>query len=165
MTEARCELWPGVASGLERVLTTQPYYRSTYVFVSRADSGLDSLTLDDPRLRTVSVGVQMIGNDTMNTPPADALARRGVVRNVRGYSVYGDYGRANPPARIVEAVASGEIDVGLVWGPLAGYFAHRAHPRLHIQPVTPTVDANVWPMTYEISPLEASSGPKPPVAP
>jgi quinoprotein dehydrogenase-associated probable ABC transporter substrate-binding protein len=151
LTEAKCELWPGVATGLERVLTTRPYYRSTYVFVSRADSKLGGLTLDDPRLRHVSVGVQMIGNDAMNTPPAHALARRGVVQNVRGYSVYGDYQRPNPPARIVEAVAKGEIDVGLVWGPLAGYFASRAPTRLRIEPVTPAVDAGVWPMTYDIS--------------
>lgn len=142
---------PGVALGLERVLTTRPYYRSTYVFVSRADSKLDGLTLDDPRLKSVSVGVQMIGNDATNTPPAHALARRGVIQNVRGYSVYGNYERPNPPARIVEAVANREIDVGLVWGPLAGYFADRVHPRLRVQPVTPALDGGVWPMTYDIA--------------
>ena len=151
LTEAKCELWPGVASGLERVLTTRPYYRSTYVFVTRANSKLDGLTLDDPRMKTVSVGVQMIGNDAMNTPPAHALAERGVVRNVRGYSVYGDYARPNPPARIIEAVARGEIDVGLVWGPLAGYFASRSPARLRVQPVTPALDQGVLPMTYSIS--------------
>src|SRR6185312_1753906 len=138
-------------SGVERMLTTKPYYRSTYVFVSRADSKLAGLTLDDPRLRQVPVGVQIIGNDAMNTPPAHALAQRGVVRNVRGYSVYGDYARPNPPARIVEAVANREIDVGLVWGPLAGYFASRSPTPLRVEPVTPAVDAGVWPMTYDIS--------------
>lgn len=151
LTEAKCELWPGVASGVERMLTTKPYYRSTYVFVSRADSKLGGLTLDDPRLRKVSVGVQMIGNDAMNTPPAHALAQRGVIQNVRGYMVYGDYARPNPPARIVKAVATGEIDVGLVWGPLAGYFASRSLTPLRIEPVTPAVDARVWPMTYDIA--------------
>jgi len=151
LTEAKCELWPGVAAGLERVLTTKPYYRSTYVFVSRADSKLDGLTLDDPRLKTVSVGVQMIGNDAMNTPPAHALARRGVVQNVRGYSVYGNYAHPNPPARIVEAVAHREIDVGLVWGPLAGYFASRSSTALRVQPVTPVLDEGVLPMTYSIA--------------
>lgn len=151
LTEAKCELWPGVASGLERVLTTKPYYRSTYVFVSRKDRPLDGLTLDDPRLKDVKVGVQMIGNDAMNTPPAHALARRGIVQNVRGYSVYGNYERPNPPARIVDAVAEGDIDVGLVWGPLAGYFASRSHVPLRVQPVTPTLDGAVWPMTYDIA--------------
>jgi quinoprotein dehydrogenase-associated probable ABC transporter substrate-binding protein len=151
LTEAKCELWPGVATGLERVLTTRPYYRSTYVFVSRTDSKLDGLTLDDPRLKSVSVGVQLIGNDAMNTPPAHALARRGIVQNVRGYSVYGNYTNPNPPARIVDAVARGEIDVGLVWGPLAGYFATRSHTGLRVQPVTPVLDDGVLPMTYSIS--------------
>ena len=140
-----------MASGLERVSTTRPYYRSTYVFVSRAASKLEGLTLDDPRLKTLSVGVQMIGNDAMNTPPAHALARRGVVQNVRGYSVYGNYAHPNPPARIVDAVAHGEIDVGLVWGPLAGYFVGRSHTRLRMEPVTPALDEGVLPMTYSIS--------------
>jgi mxaJ protein len=151
LTDAKCDLWPGVAVGLERVLTTRPYYRSTYVFVTRADSKLAGLTLDDPRLRTVLVGVQMIGSDSMNTPPAHALARRGVVRNVRGYSVFGNYAQPNPPARIIDAVAKGDIDVGVVWGPLAGYFASRSQPPLRVQPVTPPLDGGVWPMTYDIA--------------
>lgn len=151
LKEAKCDLWPGVAAGLERVLTTRPYYRSTYVFVSRADSQLSGLTLDDSRLRHVTVGVQMIGNDAMNTPPAHALARRGVIQNVRGYTVYGNYADPNPPARIVDAVAHGQIQVGLVWGPLAGYFASRSPTPLVLQPVTPVLDAGVWPMTYDIA--------------
>ena len=151
LTKSKCDLWPGVATGMERVLPTRPYYRSTYVFVSRADSKLGGLTLDDPRLKSVVIGVQMIGNDAMNTPPAHALARRGVVQNIRGFTVYGDYQRPNPPARIVDAVANCEIDVGLVWGPLAGYFVSRSNTPLQIQPVTPAVDAGVWPMTYDIS--------------
>ncbi len=151
LTEAKCDLWPGVAAGLDRVLTTRPYYRSSYVFVTRADSRLSGLTLDDPRLKDRSVGVQMIGNDAMNTPPAHALARRGVVRNVRGYTLYGDYEHPNPPARIIDAVAKGEIEVGLVWGPLAGYFASLSPTPLVVQPVTPVLDAGVLPMTYEIA--------------
>jgi mxaJ protein len=151
LNDAQCDLWPGVAAGLERVLTTQPYYRSTYVFVTRADRKLDGLTLDDARLKDLTIGVQMIGNDAMNTPPAHALARRGVVQNVRGYSVYADYQRPDPPARIVEAVARGDVDVALVWGPLAGYFAHRSHTGLTSQSVTPVLDGGVWPMTYDIA--------------
>jgi mxaJ protein len=73
------------------------------------------------------------------------------VQNIRGFTVYGDYQRPNPPARIVDAVAHGEIDVGLVWGPLAGYFASRSRPPLRIQRVTPEVDGGVWPMTYDIA--------------
>jgi mxaJ protein len=116
-------VWPGVASGLDTVSTTEPYYRSTYVFVSRETSALAHLTLDDPRLRQNLVGVQMIGNDATNTPPAHAIASRGITDNVRGYMLVGDYGRPSPAAVIVDAVAHGDIDVALVWGPPAGYFA------------------------------------------
>lgn len=150
LKDAKCDLWPGIADGVDNVATTRPYYRSTYVFVTRSSDALSGLTLDDPRLRTLSIGVQMIGNDAMNTPPAHAIARRGVIRNIHGYMLYGDYGQANPPARIVEAVAKGEVDVAMVWGPLAGYFASRSPVPLRLEPVTPAIDAGVWPMTYDI---------------
>ena len=85
-----CDLIPGVATALEMLATTRPYYRSTYVFVTRADAKLDIGSLDDERLRTLKVGVQLVGDDGSNTPPAHALARRGIVENVRGYTLYGD---------------------------------------------------------------------------
>jgi mxaJ protein len=141
LDEARCDVWPGVARGVERISTTQPYYRSTYVFVARAD----------PRLRSLVIGVQMIGDNAMNTPPAQALAARGITSNVRGYMLYGDYGRANPPAAIVEAVAKGDIDVALVWGPLAGYFAQRSRVALQLTPVSAQDPATENAMVYDVS--------------
>jgi len=81
------------------------------------------------------IGVQMIGDDFSNTPPAHALSRRGIVANVRGFMVYGDYAEAAPQAPIVRAVADGTIDVAFVWGPVAGYFAGRQDPPLHVQPL------------------------------
>jgi len=151
LRDARCDLWPGIAAGSENVLTTRPYYRSTYVFVTRRRAGLSGLTLDDPRLRSLSIGVQMVGNDATNTPPAHAMARRGITQNVHGFMLYGNYATPNPPARIVNAVARGEVDVAMVWGPLAGYFASRSRIPLRLEPVTPAVDAGVWPMTYDIA--------------
>jgi len=146
-----CDIWPGVASELETLATTRPYYRSSYVFVSRARDDLAGLTLDDPRLRRLSLGVQLVGDDGGNTPPAHALARRGLVENVHGFMLYGDYTRPNPPAAIVRAVADGTIDVGLAWGPLAGYFGARSPVPLRIEPVTPWLDDNQWPMAYDTS--------------
>ena len=146
-----CDVWPGVASTLEMMATTRPYYRSSYVFVTRRRDGLAGLTLDDPRLRQLRLGVQLIGDDGANTPPADALARRGITRNVRGYLVYGDYREPSPPARIVEAVARGEIDAALVWGPLAGWFAKTSAVALRVEPVTPWLDAQRWPMAFDVS--------------
>jgi mxaJ protein len=150
LNDSKCDVWPGMATGVDMAATTRPYYRSTYVFVTRADAPLRHLTLDDPRLKNAEIGVQMIGNDSMNTPPAHAIASRGIVDNVRGYMVYGDYSRDNPPAAIIDAVAHRQIDVGLVWGPLAGYFVHRSRIALRTEAVTPADDPR-WPMAFAIS--------------
>ena len=129
-----CNVIMGVPAGLGMVETTRPYYRSTYVFVTRPDrSALSSLK--DPALKTLKVGVQLIGDNGFNTPPAHALAAEGVV-NVRGYTVYGDYRDQNPAAGIVEAVRNGEVDVAAVWGPLAGYFASRDGAKLTVTPIS-----------------------------
>ncbi len=149
--EAKCDIWPGVASGVDTVTTTKPYYRSTYVFVTRADKPLAGLSFDDPRLQHAKVGVQMVGNDAMNTPPAHALSRRGMTDNVRGFMLYGDYAKPNPPAAIIDAVANGEVDVAVVWGPLAGYFASKSGVKLRVEPVAPQFDGPDWPMAYDIS--------------
>jgi mxaJ protein len=133
----RCDIVMGVPTRLERVEVTRPYYRSTYVFVTRRASRRHLTSIDDPRLRTLRVGVQMIGDDFRNSPPAHALSARGLVDNIVGYSVLGDYSQPHPPARIVEAVARGEIDVALVWGPLAGYFARQATVPLDLAPARP----------------------------
>jgi len=151
LNEAKCDFWPGIASNVEMVATTRPYYRSTYMFVSRADANLKGLTLDDPRLKHLRIGVQMVGNDASNTPPAHALATRGVIGNVRGYMLYGDYRRPNPPAAVVEAVEKREVDVVLVWGPLAGFFAARSPVPLRLEPVTPWFADAQWPMQFDVS--------------
>jgi mxaJ protein len=146
-----CDLIVGVPSGFELAQTTAPYYRSTYVFVYRRDRGLKITSFDDPTLKQLKVGVQVIGDDGANSPPAHALGQRGIVENVRGYTVYGDYAQENPPARIIDAVAAGEIDVAVAWGPLAGYFAKRQNVPLEIVPVSPQIDLPFLPFVYDIS--------------
>jgi mxaJ protein len=141
-----CDLWPGVAASVDSMMTSEPYYRSSYVFVTRGDRRLDIRSFDDPRLKTLTIGVQMIGNDATNTPPAHALARRGIATNVRGYMVYDVNANASP---IVAAVADGTLDVAIVWGPTAGYFAKRSSVPLALAP-TPASDATL-PMTFAIS--------------
>jgi mxaJ protein len=140
LKEGTCDLVAGVPHRFDPVLTSAPYYRSTYVLVSRADRRLQIRSLDEPALRELRIGVQMVGDDFANTPPAHALARRGIVANVRGFTLYGDYREASPPARIIAAVALGEIDVAIVWGPLAGYFAKLAVVPLTLTPL-PEKDA------------------------
>jgi mxaJ protein len=146
-----CDVWPGVVSGAEMMTSTQPYYRSSYVFVTRADRGLHIASFDDPQLRKLTIGVQMVGDDAMNTPPAHALARRGIVQNVRGYMLYGDYRQPHPPSAIIDAVANGHVDVAIVWGPTAGYFAAHAATPLTVEPVQPWRDGVDLPMAFYIS--------------
>jgi quinoprotein dehydrogenase-associated probable ABC transporter substrate-binding protein len=122
MGAGECDLFIGVPAGYERVLTTRPYYRSTYVAVTRSGArpfaGFDPADLQQRR-----IGVQLIGDDLVTSPPGYALTRAGAIDNVRGFPIMGD----GPAARrMVDAVASGQIDLALVWGPQAGWYAHRA---------------------------------------
>ena len=148
----QCDLVVGVPSSFELVLPTRPYYRSTYVFVYRKDAGFDVASFDDPVLKQKRIGVHLVGDDGANTPPAHALASRGIVgANVRGYMLYGDYSRPNPPADILDALARGEIDVAIVWGPLAGWFVPRQKVGMEIVPVSPQIDVPFLPFVYDIS--------------
>ena len=146
-----CDLVIGVPAAFEMALTTRPYYRSTYVFLSRKDRHLKLTSFDDPSLKKLKIGVQIIGDDFTNAPPAHALSRRNIVGNVKGYTVYGDYSQPNPPARIVDPVAKGDVDVAIVWGPLAGYFAKQSHVPLAIVPVSPQIDQPFLPFVFDIS--------------
>lgn len=151
INQNQCDLLIGVPASFERTRPTIPYYRSTYVFVTRRDRHIKIASFDDPQLRRLRVGVQLIGDDGVNSPPAHALANRGIIKNVKGYSVYGDYRLPNPPARIIDAVANGDIDVAVAWGPLAGYFAQRAQVPLDVRPVSPQIDLPFLPFVYDIS--------------
>jgi mxaJ protein len=138
----RCDVVMGVPAGLPRVLTTAPYYTSTYVFVTQQGRHLDLHALDDPALQQLRIGLHALGAEGANTPPAAALARRGMSAHVVGFPMWGNEDEASPPARIVDAVAAGDIDTAIVWGPFAGYFAQRHAPRLQVTAVAP--DAQ-WP--------------------
>jgi ABC-type amino acid transport substrate-binding protein len=133
------------------VWTTRPYYRSTYVFVSRRDRALHVKSFDDPRLRQLVIGVQVTGDDYDNPPAAQALAARHITQNVRGYSVYGDYSRPNPPRGLIDAVANGTLDVAVAWGPLAGYFASRERVAIDLVPVSPQADGRALRFVFDIA--------------
>jgi mxaJ protein len=146
----RCDVVMGVPVGTERYALTRPYYRSGYAFVTRADRDLDIRSLDDPRLRRLRIGVPLVGDDGANPPPVHALARRGIVDNVRGYSVFGDYARESPPLDLIRAVAGGEIDVAIAWGPLAGAGARRAEVPLTVRLVDEPDDDGI-PLRFAIA--------------
>ena len=145
-----CDVVIGYPAHADGVLTTRTYYRSTYVFVTRHSSHLRLHSFDEPALRTLRIGVQLVGDDGANSPPAHALSRRGIVRNLVGYTVYGDYRHESPPSAIVAAVARGDVDVAAVWGPLAGFFAARQPVPLDLVPVEPQVDGPL-PQAFDIA--------------
>ena len=145
-----CDVIPGVPSSFELAATTRPYYRSTYVFVTRRGAPAPS-SFDDPLLKRTTIGVHLIGDDGANTPPVHALSARGIIANVRGFSIYGDYRTPNPPAALVDAVAKGELDVAVAWGPLAGYFTSQHQLDLTLTPVAPQIDLPFLPFVFDIS--------------
>jgi mxaJ protein len=143
-----CDVLLEVPAPVRDVLTTKPYYRSTYVFVSRQDRNLHVTSLADPRLADLRIGVHVVGDDY--APPAYALAHRGITKNVTGFSLFGKYGEPNPARKLIDAVERGNIDVAIVWGPFAGYFAKTESIPLDIEPVSPPSFLGV-PFVYEIS--------------
>lgn len=146
-----CDVVMGLPSDIELAATSEPYYRSTYVFVTQRSRHLNVRSFDDPALRKLRIGVQLVGDDGANSPPAHALGRRGIVDNVVGYSVYGDYRRDSPPSEIIAAVARGEVDIAAAWGPLAGYFAARQKVPLEVVPVSPQREGPSVVQAFDIS--------------
>ena len=146
-----CDVVVGITAGADRVLTTPAYYRSAYVFVTRRDRHLAISSFDDPRLRTLRVGLHVIGADYNSLPPGVALASRAIVHNVVGYSIYGNYAKASPPSDLITAVEKGDVDVAIAWGPLAGYYAKQSPVPLTLTPVaTPTAGHGI-PFVYDIA--------------
>jgi ABC-type amino acid transport substrate-binding protein len=127
---------------------TKPYFRSGYVIVTRKDSGLDITSLADPRLKKLKIGVNLLNSDAENTPPAMALSRYGVVGNLVGYSTF--YTETERPEDIVNDVAKKDIDVAIVWGPIAGYFAKASSVPLSIIPLGERDSLSDFPFRFNI---------------
>jgi mxaJ protein len=141
-----CDVVPGIPTATDRALVTAPYYRSSYVFVSR-HAAAPIASFDDARLRTLRIGVPLLGDDYANPPPVHALAARGIVGNLHGYRVYG----IDPLGDVVDAVAEGAIDVAIVWGPVGGWYAARGGGALDVVPVRPQIDLPFLPMVFDVS--------------
>jgi mxaJ protein len=143
-----CDFVMGVPIGMPDVLTTEPYYRSTYVFVSRKDRNIQITSLTDPQLAHLRIGMHVVGDDF--APPSVVLARQGITRTIVSYSLFGEFGEPNPPRKLIDAVESGDIDVAIAWGPFAGFFAQNNKFPLVIVPVSPSAFLGV-PFSYGIS--------------
>ncbi len=127
-----CDLIIQAPGGLDMAGTTTPYYRSGYVFLTRQDGKLaDIKSRADPRLKKARIGVTLLPSDEQ-LPPTMALSHHGVV-GLHGYM--GWYNDDDRPEDIVNAVANDSIDVAIVWGPLAGYFAKQSKVPLRLTPL------------------------------
>jgi quinoprotein dehydrogenase-associated probable ABC transporter substrate-binding protein len=143
-----CDVLIGVPSRFDAVSATKPYYRSTYYIVTRQNRNLVIASLDDSLFRRLRVGVNEIGYDYTNTPPAQALAAR-KVGHLTGYSTF--YNDDHRPSDIIDAVAKGDIDVALVWGPLAGYYASRAAVPLTLTALPDSDATSGIPFAFDVS--------------
>jgi mxaJ protein len=143
-----CDLVIGVPAQFERTLNTRPYYRSSYVLLQPAGEADPPRSFADPRLRRWRVGVQLPGDDQAATPPGHALAQAGATANVVGFPIAG----AEPAgARMVQAMARGELDAAFVWGPQAGYYAQHAALPLRVHYVPPPADLRDQPFSFAIA--------------
>jgi mxaJ protein len=150
LNAGRCDVVIGVPTSSDVVRVTRPYYRSSYVFVSRRGRAPRLSSFDDPRLRRLRIGIPIVGDDGGNPPPAQALAVRHIVDNVRGYPVYGDYSRPRPSWGVLDALLDNEVDVAVAWGPLAGYFARQAAAPIDVVPVAGPADPAL-PFAFDMS--------------
>jgi quinoprotein dehydrogenase-associated probable ABC transporter substrate-binding protein len=138
-----CDLVMGVTSVNELLQNTNPYYRSVYTLVYREDNGLRIMSLDDPALKNLKIGV------VAGTPPATLLSKYGLLDQVQPYHRTVDTRLYSPATDAVEDVAQGKIDIAVIWGPIAGYAASKQETPLRVIPLPAKVDA--IPLAFNVS--------------
>jgi quinoprotein dehydrogenase-associated probable ABC transporter substrate-binding protein len=126
----RCDVVIGYAQGDELVLNTNHFYRSTYALIYRAGAGLDGVdSLADPRLKDKRIGV------VAGTPPGSIMARLGLIAHAKPYPLVVDRRYDSPGERMIDDIRFGDIAAGVLWGPIAGYFAAKTGDRLAVAPL------------------------------
>jgi quinoprotein dehydrogenase-associated probable ABC transporter substrate-binding protein len=126
----RCDVIMGFPQGDDLVQGTNPYYRTAYALVAKQGSGLDDVTtLEDERLKSKHIGI------VAGTPPATNMAVAGLMMNAKPYPLMIDTRIDSSAAAMIKDLMSGEIDAGILWGPMAGYYARQANPPLHVTPL------------------------------
>ena len=130
-----CDVILGIPQGNDLVQPTNPYYRTTYAIVTRAGSDLEGLTtLDDPRLKSKQYRIGLVAN----TPPGNILAKEGLMGAVKPYPLMVDTRFDSSSATMIRDLEAGEIDVALLWGPIAGYYVKNANTKLKLAPIQET---------------------------
>jgi len=126
----RCDVIMGFPQGDELVQNTNAYYRTAYALMFKAGSGVDGVEiLEDARLRDKRIGV------VAGTPPATNIAINGLMLKAKPYPLVVDTRVDSSAETMMKDVASGEIDAGVLWGPIAGYYAKRANPPVKVVPL------------------------------
>jgi len=144
-----CDMAVEAPAGLDMAGVTKPYFRSGYVFVTRQGSGLEDInSLADPRLKRLKIGVNTYTSDGENSPPAMALSRYGVVGNLTGYNTF--FSDQTRPEDIIKGVANKDVDIAIVWGPLAGYFAKQSTVPLVLKPLPARDSLSDVPLQYNM---------------
>jgi quinoprotein dehydrogenase-associated probable ABC transporter substrate-binding protein len=126
----RCDVIMGFPQGDDLVQGTNPYYRTAYALVVKQGSGLEEVaTLEDARLKNKHIGI------VAGTPPATNMAANGLMMNAKPYPLMIDTRIDSSAEAMIKDLTSGEIDAGILWGPMAGFYAKRASPPLHVTPL------------------------------
>lgn len=123
----RCDVIMGFPQGDDLVQGTNPYYRTAYALVVKQGSGLEEVaTLEDARLKGKHIGI------VAGTPPATNMAANGLMANAKPYPLMIDTRFDSSAEAMIDDLTSGQIDAGILWGPMAGFYAKRANPPLHV---------------------------------
>jgi quinoprotein dehydrogenase-associated probable ABC transporter substrate-binding protein len=131
----RCDVIMGFPQGDELVQGTNPYYRTAYALVAKAGSGLEEVdSLKDARLKGKHIGI------VAGTPPATEMAVNGLMANAKPYPLMIDTRVDSSAAAMIDDLTSGQIDAGILWGPMAGYYAKQSNPPLHVNPLVHETD-------------------------
>ena len=126
----RCDVIMGFPQGSDLVQVTVPYYRTTYALVSKPGSGFEGVNaLDDPKLKEKRIGI------VAGTPPSTNMAINGLMAHVKPYPLTIDTRVDSSAQAMIDDIARGDIDCGILWGPMAGYFANRSNPALIVAPL------------------------------
>jgi mxaJ protein len=138
-----CEVLLGVPNGMRGVALSNPYYTSSYAFVTPTRQHLQIASFNDEHLNRQRIGLQILEEDL--SPPSLPLIRSGHAAQIVGFQSFG-----KREGDVVKAVADGRVGVGVVWGPLAGYFAHLSRVPLTVTPVSRSYSFSGIPFTYSI---------------
>jgi len=126
----RCDVIIGFPQGNDLVQGTNPYYRTAYALVAKAGSGLEDVTtLEDERLKGKHIGI------IAGTPAATYMAVDGLMSNAKPYPLMIDTRVDSSAEAMINDLTSGAIDAGVLWGPMAGFYAKKATPALHVTPL------------------------------